>query len=136
MQRLRHFVRTQSRGGLLAVYVAYSLGMQAMMASVGLGMSVGLAPDQAGFVLCSVASHHAAPAPDDRKAPSPAPQCPFCFVAAQSAGHVATAGVAPAAPAYAGLAVATISRPLGDGTFVPHFRHRQGESRAPPAPFI
>ena len=64
---------------------------------------------------------------------TPAPQCPFCFVAAQSAGHVATAGEAPAFPAYAGLLVATISQPLGDGTFVPQFRHRHGEPRAPPA---
>ena len=55
----------------MAVYVAYSLAIQAMMASVGLGMSVGAAPDQTGFVLCSVAFHQTAPAPGDRHTPDP-----------------------------------------------------------------
>ncbi len=130
MKRLRQFVRTQSRGGLLAVYVAYSLAIQAMMASVGLGMSVGAAPDQTGFVLCSFALHQTAPVPGDRHTPTP--QCPFCFVAAQSAGHVATAGQAPAVPAYAGSMIAALSCPIGDRTFVPRFRHSHGEPRAPP----
>ena len=123
---------------LLAVYVAYSLAIQAMVASVGLGMSASAAPDWAGFVLCSfsLASNQTAnvPARDtDRQKPSPAPQCPFCFVAAQSAGHIATAGEAPAFPAYAGLSIAAISDPIGDGAFVSEFRHRHGEPRAPPA---
>lgn len=122
----------QSRGGLLAVYLAYALAIQATMASIGLGMSAGVAPDRAGFVLCSFASHRTAPAPGDRQLPSRTPQCPFCFVAAQSAGYVAAAGEPPAFPAYAGLLVAAISRPLGDGTFVPHFRHLRAEPRAPP----
>jgi hypothetical protein len=133
MKRLRQFVRTQSKGGLLAVCIAYSLAIQAMMASVGLGMSVAATPDQIGFVLCSFASHQTTPAPDDRPTPIPVPQCPFCFVAAQSAGHVATAAEAPAFPAYAGLPIAVVSDPIGDGTFVPQFRHRHGEPRAPPA---
>jgi len=120
----------------LAVYLAYSLAIQAAMASVGLGMSAGVAPDQAGFVLCSVASGQTthAPAGDgDEHKPGPAPPCPFCFVAAQSAGHVATAGEAPAFPAYTGLLLVALSQPLGGGTFVPQFRHRHGEPRAPPA---
>jgi hypothetical protein len=116
----------------LAVYLAYSLAVQAMMASVGLGMSVGAAPDRVGVVLCSFA-HQTAPAPGDRRLPSPAPQCPFCFVAAQSAGHAATAGAVPPFPAYAGSLIAAISHPFGDGAFVPQFRHRHGEPRAPPA---
>ena len=115
----------------MALSVAYSLAIQAMMASIGLGMSAGAAPGPLGFVLCSDASHQTAPG--DRQAPASAPQCPFCFVAAQSAGHVATAGEATAFPVYAGLVMAALSQPLGDGTFVPHFRHRQGEPRAPPA---
>ena len=114
----------------MAVYVAYSLAIQGTMASVGLGMSVGAAPDQVGFVLCSFASDQTASG--DRQTPAPAPQCPFCFVAGQSAGHVATAGEAPAFPAYAGVPIAAISHPIGDGTFVPQFRHRHGEPRAPP----
>ncbi len=114
----------------MAVYIAYSLAIQAMMASVGLGMSAGAAPDLAGFAICSFA-HRTAPAPGDRQ--TPAPQCPFCFVAAQSAGHVATAGEVPAIPAYAGILIATISRRIGAEPFVPQFRHRHGEPRAPPA---
>lgn len=117
----------------MALSVAYSLAIQAMMASIGLGMSAGVASDQLGFILCSYASHRTAPAPGDRQTPASAPQCPFCFVAAQSAGHVATAGEATAFPVYAGLVIAALSQPLGDGTFVPQFRHRQGEPRAPPA---
>jgi hypothetical protein len=131
MKRLRRFVRTQSRGGLLALSVAYSLAIQAMMASIGFGMSAGAVSDQLGFVLCSYVSHQSAPAPGDRRAPTP--PCPFCFVAAQSVGHVATVGGAPAFPAYAGLLIAAVSQPLGDGTFVPQLRHRQGEPRAPPS---
>ncbi|MGC1778602.1 MAG: hypothetical protein WBB34_11690 [Xanthobacteraceae bacterium] len=114
----------------MAVYIAYSLAIQAMMASVGLGMSAGAAPDLAGFVLCSFASHRTAPVPGDRQ--TPAPQCPFCFVAAQTAGHVATAGEIPAFPAYVGVPIAAISHAIGDGAFVPQFRRRLGEPRAPP----
>ncbi|MGB7035837.1 MAG: hypothetical protein WBD71_09935 [Xanthobacteraceae bacterium] len=131
MRRLRQFTRTQSKGGLLAVNIAYSLAIQAMMASVGLGMSAGAAPELAGFAICSFASHRTVPAPGDRQ--TPAPQCPFCFVAAQSAGHVATAGAIPVFPAYAGILIATISRRIGAEPFVPQFRHRHGEPRAPPA---
>jgi hypothetical protein len=103
------------------------------MASVGLGMSAGASPD--GFVLCSFASHQTAnePARDDgRQKPTPAPQCPFCFVAAQSAGHVAAIGEAPAFPAYAGLLGAVFLDSIGTGTFVFQLRHTNGEPRAPP----
>ena len=119
----------------MAVYVAYSLAIQAIMASVGLGMSADATPDQADFVLCSFALNQTANAPvrdDNQQKPSPAPQCPFCFIAAQSVGHIATAGDAPAFPAYAGLPNAAISNAVGDGTFVSRFRHRHGEPRAPP----
>jgi len=121
----------RSRGGLLAVYLAYALAIQALMASVGLGMSAGAPPDQAGFVLCSFASYRTAPDPAHRQ--SPPPQCPFCFVAAQSAGHVATAGEAPAFPAYAGIVISSLSQPTAEGIFVAQSRHRDGEPRAPPA---
>jgi len=119
----------------LAVCVAYSLAIQAMMASVGFGMSAGAAPDQAGFVFCSSASGQTAGAPahGDEHKPGRVPQCPFCFIAAQSAGHAASAGEAPAFPAYAGLLIAAILQPLSSGKFVPQFRHRYGEPRAPPA---
>jgi hypothetical protein len=133
MKRLRQFIGWRSRGGLLAVYVAYSLALQAMVAGVGLGMSAFAAPGPTGLVICSFASAHTAAPNGDQQKPNPAPQCPFCFVAAQCAGHVATAGEAPACPAYHGLPVAAISNTGGDGVFVPQFRHRHGEPRAPPA---
>ena len=119
----------------MAVYIAYSVTLQAMMASVGLGMSAGALLDPTGLVLCSFASNHAnAPAQgSDRQKPNPAPQCPFCFVAGQSVGNVATVDKASAFPAYVGLPIAAISGPFGDGAFVSRFRHRHGEPRAPPA---
>jgi hypothetical protein len=134
MKRLRQLVRSRSRGGVLAVLVAYSLAIQAMVASVGLGMSAGA--DRAGLVVCSLGSNQTAnmPARDgDRQKPNPEPQCPFCVIAAQSAGHVAIAGEGLEFPAYFGLPIAAISHPLCDGAFVSQFRHRHGEPRAPPA---
>jgi hypothetical protein len=119
----------------LAVYVAYSLAVQAMMASVGLGMSAGAAPERANNILCGSAVNQTADVPardGDRQKPSPAPQCPFCFVAAQSAGHVAAVGTAPASPTYIGLLIAAISDSIGDGALVSQFRHSHGEPRAPP----
>jgi hypothetical protein len=117
----------------MAVFVAYSLAIQAMMASVGLGMSAGGSSN--GFVLCSLPSHQTAnePARDDgRQKPSPAAQCPFCFVAAQCAGHIATIGEVPAFPVHAGLLSAAILGPIGDAAFVFKLHHRHGEPRAPP----
>jgi len=122
-----------SRSGLLAVHVAYSHVIQATMASVGLGMSAGAAPNRVGFVLFSFASRQTVPAPADRQPPAPPPRCPFCFVAAQSAGHVATAGEPPPSPGYVGVPIASISTPISDGIFVPQLGHQHGEPRAPPA---
>ena len=56
MRGLRQFMRTRSSGGLLAVCVAYSLAIQALMASVGLGMSAAAAPGDTGFFICSLAA--------------------------------------------------------------------------------
>jgi hypothetical protein len=136
MRPMRRFVESISKGGLLAVCVAYSLAIHALIASVGLGMSVGAAPGKEGLFLCSLASDATANAPardHDRQKPNPAPQCPFCFVAAQSAGLIATTGQVPTFPAYAGLPIAAISDPTADGAFVPQLRHTHGEPRAPPA---
>jgi hypothetical protein len=120
----------------LAVYVAYALAIEAMMASVGLGMSASAAAKPTDNILCSFAYNQTANVPvrdDDRQKPRPAPQCPFCFIAAQSTNHFATVGQASAFPAYAGLLIAPTSDPSGDGAFVSQFRHRHGEPRAPPA---
>jgi len=131
MRHLRQFVRRRWSGGFLAVYIAYSLAIQAMMASVGLGMSMSAVPYQVGFVLCSLGSQQTAPVPGSR-APAPAPQCPFCLVAAQSAGHFATTGEPPLLAAYVGAQIAAISHPIDDRTIVLQLRHTHGEARAPP----
>jgi len=134
MRILRQFIGHGRSGGLLAVTIAYSLAVQALMASVGLGMSAAT-PGAPGFVICSFAASPSAHAPatnDDRQSP-PRPQCPFCFVAAQTAGQVATVGDAPAVPAYSGTRIAgVVADHFADNTFIPQFRHRLGEPRAPP----
>jgi hypothetical protein len=117
----------------MAVCVAYSLAVQAVVASVGLGMSAAAASD---FILCSFVSDQTAGAPvrdDDRQKPSPMPRCPFCVIATQTAGDLAIAREVPTFPTYASLLIGAISQPIGDGTFVSESHHRNGEARAPPA---
>lgn len=129
---LRQFRRLRLLGRVLAVSLAYALGVQAMIASVGAGMSAFAASDQPGSAICN-----AGPAPTpgqagDRQKPNP-PSCPFCFVAAQTAGHVALTSVAPPVPAYAGLVVAAVPDCSGRDVFVPGFRRTTGDPRGPPA---
>jgi hypothetical protein len=104
-----------------------------MMASVGLSMS---APDQGGHVICSFTSGPIAHKPatsGDRQNPGPQPHCPFCFIASQIAGHIATMGEALAFPAYAGMQIADkFSLHIGDKALVSQFRRKVGEPRAPP----
>ncbi len=115
--------------------VAYCLAIQALTSSVGFGMSAAAAPGGTGLVICSFAANPSVRGPamnGDRQNP-PRPECPFCFVAAQSAGHIATVGDAPAFPAYSATQmVGVVADQLGDNNFVPQFRHRLGEPRAPP----
>jgi len=118
----------------LGLCVAYSLAIQALMASVGLGMSAAAASGHADDI-CNFAAGLNARAMGDGggQKPAPQPQCPFCFVAAQSDGNVATTGDAPAFPAYAGVPMAyALSGHIGDGKFVPQFRRTAGDPRAPP----
>jgi hypothetical protein len=75
MLGLRKLLRARRSGSLLALTVAYSLAVQAMMASVGLSMS---APDQGGHVICSFTSGPSAHPPatsGDRQNPGPQPHC-------------------------------------------------------------
>ncbi len=103
------------------------------MASVGLGMFADATPGPDSFVICSHASA-ATPAPaGDRQNPRPGPCCPFCFVAAQSAGFIALGGKAPPVPVYAGLPITPVPDRIGDAGFVPQFRRTVGTPRAPPA---
>jgi len=124
-------IRGRRPGALLAIVVAYALALQALMASVGLGMSAAAASGNDSFVLCVHAT--ASRTPDDHRIPNPAPQCPFCFVAAQSSSNIAAVGGAPLLPVYTGLSIA--GRLAGDGgnTFVPQFRRTVGGPRGPPA---
>ena len=136
MLGLRQFIRPRRSGSLIAVSVAYALAIQALLASIGLGMSAAVIPGQADFVACSFASGlnaHAPATEGDRQKPGPQPQCPFCFIAAQSGGQVATMGEAQALPAYAGLRVVdALSGHINDRKFIPPFRRTAGDPRAPP----
>jgi hypothetical protein len=130
-------MRTRSSGGLVAVCVAYSLAIQALMMSVGLGMSAAAAPGDPGFFICGLAAGsgaHALAPRGDRQNPAPRPECPFCFVAAQSAGHIATTHDGPAVPAYVGILIpANLSDHFAARLFVPQFRRMVGDPRAPPS---
>ncbi len=128
-------MRMRSSGGLVAVCVAYSLAIQALMMSVGLGMSAAAAPGDAGFFICGLAASPSAPAPHgDRQNPPSRPECPFCFVAAQSAGHIAAVHDGPAVPGYVGILMpAGLSDHFTARLFVPRFRRMVGDPRAPPA---
>jgi hypothetical protein len=132
MVHLRQFIRTRRSSAVLSAFLAYALALQALMASVGIGMSVFATPGQAGFVICS---HAAVGAPaagrEGQKSPS-TPECPFCLVAAQCSGHMAFADGASAFPAYVAVLVAKITDPICDGAFVPQFRRLAGGPRAPP----
>jgi hypothetical protein len=137
MLGLRQFIRARRLGGVIAMSVAYAFTIQGLMASVGLGMSAGAArTGYADFVICSFAPGQNAHAPareGDHQKPAPQPQCPFCFVAAQSSGQVAAVGEAPVLPAYAGLRIVdALTGHIGDSKFVPLFRRTVGDPRAPP----
>lgn len=126
---LRHVRQVRRASRLLAVCLAYALAVQSVVASVGTGMSAFAGP---GPVICGASATPAPGKSGDRQTPNPAPSCPFCFVAAQTAGHVALTGAAPPVPAYAGLVFAAEPNPVGRGIFVPVFRRTTGDPRAPP----
>ncbi|MGH6670498.1 MAG: DUF2946 family protein [Xanthobacteraceae bacterium] len=130
MFRLRQFVRSRSSGRLLALWIAYSVAIQALMASVGLGMSAFAADGSVGFAICS----HAAglPTPSGHQNPKPSRHCPFCFVASQSAGYIPLVAEAPPLPVYAGRPIAPVMDRIGDKGHVAQFRRMTGAPRAPP----
>jgi hypothetical protein len=131
MIRLRKFIRSGGSSALTVICVAYLLAIQTFIASVGLGMSALAASGPDGSAICSVALRHAPAPTDNRRKPHPAPQCPFCFVAGQSAGHIALMGPAQPPPAYAGLLIGVVSDRI-DETFVPRLHRTVGDPRAPP----
>jgi hypothetical protein len=136
MLRMRKFIRGRRASALLAIYIGYMLAIEAVMASVGLGMSAFAAPGQTGFVICDLAAGltgHVPATGGDPQKHAPQPQCPFCFVAAQGGGHAATAGEPPAFHAYVGIRVAgRLSEPRGDKLVLLQPRRTVGDPRAPP----
>ena len=137
MKRLRRLIRPRRPGAAIALCLAYLLAIQGVMASVGLGMA--LVPGHAGFAICgSVAAVDIrTPASGDHnQSPKSLPDCPFCFIASQSAGHIAISGGVPSLPAYAGDLVAAILGGAGDDALILKFRRTGGEARAPPSFFV
>jgi hypothetical protein len=130
---LRQFIRSRWSSRFLALLIAYSLAIQALMASVGFGMSALAAPGPDSFVICSHASGGRPASADDRHKRNPPLPCPFCFVAAQSAGHFPLLSGTPAFPVYAGFLGAPVAHRVGEESFVPQFRRMVGTPRAPPA---
>jgi hypothetical protein len=134
MSYFRRIIGARRSSAVLALCISYALAIQAVLASVGLGMSV-VAPDPLGFSICShvsgvddqsqAAGRHG----QDRKS---APECPFCYVAAQSIGHFATATGALSLSAHPGLLVSIISSQIIADIVLPEFRGTDGEARAPP----
>ncbi|MGA8616183.1 MAG: DUF2946 family protein [Xanthobacteraceae bacterium] len=124
-------MQSRRSSAVLSACLAYALALQALMASVGIGMSAFATPEPAGFVICSHTATGAPAGDNDRQKPAPA--CQFCFVAAQCAGHMAFTAETPAFPAYTAVLAARITDLVRDGAFVPRFRRFAGDPRAPPA---
>jgi hypothetical protein len=130
MSRRRQFIRSKCSSRLLVLWIAYSLAIQAIMASVGFGMSAFAATGPDAVVICS---HAAAATPAaGRHNSSSAPSCPFCFVAAQSAGYIPLVVESPVLPVHGGLPIASVSDRVTNVAFVPQFRRMVGTPRAPP----
>jgi hypothetical protein len=129
---MRKLIQGRRSGALLALCLAYALAIESLIASVGLGMSATAASGNDGFALCVHAPDSRTTAPDDRRLPNPAPQCPFCFVAAQSSCDVAAMGGAPPQHAYAGLPLAGRLAGGAGTAFVSQFRRTVGAPRGPP----
>ena len=134
MAGIRRLIRARWLGHLLPIGVAYLLALQAVIVSVGLGMSAASPFGQADFDVCSAAvAYSPAPPESDGDRSDHRPQCPFCLVAAQSAGHTATIGSMTAFPAFAELPAAAPPYAVTDGgTVVSCFHRKTGDPRAPP----
>jgi Protein of unknown function (DUF2946) len=120
----------------MAVLLAYALALQGLIASVGLGMSAASAADHIDLVLCSSVVHTgtaASPASGGRDKNDRRPQCPFCFVAAQSAGFPATPGVATVVSIGAARNVSRLRYGIArTGIVASPLRRSNGNPRAPP----
>jgi hypothetical protein len=132
MLRLRRFIQYRRSSRLLVLWIAYSLAIQSLMASVGVGMSAFAKSDQTGLVL--LCGHGPASSPSgDRQDPKNAPQCPFCMVASQSTGQLALPGEAPAVPACVARHTLAASDAMDNQIVVARFYRTANSPRAPPA---
>jgi len=135
MVGLRSLIRARWSGRLLAVGLAYLLATEALIASIGIGMSAASVPGQLDFAICSSVvgySHVVPPNGGDRNKSGHQSQCPFCFLAAQSALHLATIGDGFASPAYAELEVTALRYRSFSGLPAPSFYRTTGDPRGPP----
>jgi len=135
MAGLRRLIRARWSGRLLAVSLAYLLATEALIASIGMGMSAVAVPGQPEFALCISVADHSQVAPwdsNDRSKSGHQSQCPFCFLAAQSAVHLATLDGGFASPAYAEPQVTGPHYLTYSGLPAPTLYRTTGDPRGPP----
>ena len=132
MLTLRQFIRSRQSSAVLSVCIAYALAFQALLASVGIGMSAWVTPDSPGFAICSHTSTGAPTESTGGQEPNSSPGCPFCYVASQCAGHTALTGETLAFPAYTAVSTASIAGLIRHDAIVPQFPRLSGSPRAPP----
>jgi len=136
MAGIRRLIRARWSGRLLAVALAYLLATEALIASIGMGMSAVAAPGRPEFAICSSVAEHSLVAPldnRDRGKSGNQSQCPFCFLAAQSGIHLATIGDGLASPAYATVQVVGFRYGNYDGRIpAPTLYRTTGDPRGPP----
>ena len=136
MAGMRALIRTRWSGGLLAASVACLLALQALIASIGLGMSAASPFRQPVFEVCSAMAADSLDGPvrNDADPPGHRPQCPFCFVAGQYTGHPAMNGDAKALPAFARRDVdAPPYAGAEDRAFANRLHRTTGNPRDPPS---
>jgi hypothetical protein len=136
MAGLRRLIQARWSGRLFTVGLAYLLAIDALVAGIGTGMSAVADPGQAEFAICSSVADHGLVAPssnDERNKSDQQSQCPYCFLAAQSADHLATTGGASTSPAYADLHVTGLHYgTYNGGILVPSLYRTSGDPRGPP----
>ena len=137
MVGIRTLIRTRWSGSLLAACVACLLAFQALVASVGLGMSTASPLGQPAFDICGALTTNGpdASAHNNGTDPSGHPlQCPYCFVAAQCTAHPTIVGDAKVFPAFAGRGVAAALYASVNHRAVYGRLHRTtGNPRGPPS---
>lgn len=133
MQHFRRFIDTRRSSIALALYLSYALAIQAVLGSVGLGMSAGFGSTE--FSICNhvLGGDERSPATGgDGQNQNSVPACPFCFLAAQWTATAATTADAPVLPAYPRWFIVAIPSWIDAAAHLPEDRHSSSEARAPP----